>query len=639
MKKIVKIVSLLLFLATYSIQAKDYQLASPNKDLGVKFKITPTGIFYTIFWQKQPITKSTSIKIRLKSDSFFPPDWGLTDVAEKSNKTTWKPIVGKRSIVTNAYNEIAFTFSRPSSIIHEKTIVFRAYNDGIAFRHILGPHEKKKITIAEEQSFFGFIDGLQVWSYAGEHRPTGPEPILSIKGQRQYPIVMKCDDDYYWLAITEAGLEGVAPMTLDFANPTRGFISTKISESTVTTPAFLPWRVVMISKNPATFIDSDMVTNLSPPPKGDFSWVKPGVSFWDWRAWGYKAKDGFVYDLEIKSWKAFIDFAAETKIPYLLLDANWYGDEHSDLSNPFKGGKAAQVRQALDYAKTKNVGLILYLNDKASVNFSIEDIIKAYASWGAAGIKYGFMKGSGQEKVLKTERIVKACAKNHLLVDFHDGPIPPTGQERTWPNWITREYLHAQSDGKRAQDAESFLLTAYINTIAGPLDGNHGLFEHNHAVADRPRIFQEVPSTIVAEAARTLILYSGLTVIPDAADAYKAHLDLFGFIAAQKQPWKQSKTLAGKFGKWIVTMRQAADNTYLIAAANNNSERLINIPLHFLKKEVRYTAQIFTDAEDATFENNRDQYSVKERILSSKDHLSVRLSAGGGCCIILRERK
>ena len=637
MKKIITLFIGLLFV-TLSTQAKDEFVASPNKKVGVRFKVTPQDFYYTLFWDKHPITKPSSIKIKLKTDSIYPPDWGLTDVKRKTVHTVWTPIVGKRSSVTNSYNEISFLFSRPSSIIKEKKIVFRVYDEGIAFRHIMGPNEKKQITLVEEASYFTFIDGLNIWNYDGEKRPQGPESLLSIKGTRRYPIVMKCEDDYYWLAITEAALSDVGPMQLEFSKNSYGYIATKIPESTVTTPSYLPWRVIMVSKNPADFIDSDMLVNLSPPPKGDFSWVKPGVSFWDWRAWGYKAKDGFTYDLEINSWKRFIDFAAETKIPYLLLDANWYGDEHSNLSDPFKGGKAAQVRKALDYAKTKNVGLILYLNDKASVNFSVEEIIKAYASWGAAGIKYGFMRGKGQEKVRKTERIVKACAENHLLVDFHDGPIPPTGHERTWPNWITREYLHAQSDAKYAHTPSDFVLMAYLNTIAGPLDGNHGLFAHKNAT-DRPRIFQEVPSTIVAEAARTLILYSGLTVIPDAADAYREHLDLFGFISAQKQPWKQSKTIGGKFGKWILTMRQARDNTYLIAAANDHSERIIKIPFTFLKKGVRYNAQIFTDAEDATLEKNRDKYLVKEKLISSEDTLAIRLSAGGGCCIILRERK
>lgn len=88
------------------------------------------------------------------------------------------------------------------------------------------------------------------------------------------------------------------------------------------------------------------------------------------------------------------------------------------------------------------------------------------------------MKGSGQEKVLKTERIVKACAENKLLVNFHDGPIPPTGHELTWPNWNTREYIHAQTDGHRTHLPGDFVHMAYVQAMMGPVDGNHGLFDY-----------------------------------------------------------------------------------------------------------------------------------------------------------------
>jgi alpha-glucosidase len=358
---------------------------------------------------------------------------------------------------------------------------------------------------------------------------------------------------------------------------------------------------------------------------------------WDWRAWGHQAKDGFRYDLEIESWKRFIDFAAEMEIPYLLLDANWYGPEHSDLSDPFKGGKALQVREALDYGRKKGVGLILYLNDKASVNFNIEQIAKAYADWGAVGIKYGFMRGGNQQKVCKTERVVKACAQNKLLVNFHDGPIPPTGHERTWPNWNTREYIHAQSDAKRTHLPSDFILMAYLNTIAGPVDRNHGMFDHEKSMAERPRMFAELYSTIIAEAARTLILYSGLTVVPDSPDSYREHLELFRFIAAQKQPWRQSRTLCGEFGQWITTMRQAQDGVFLVASATDENERTIEIPLDFLGSG-SYDAVVYEDAPDAHYKTNRDAYKIRHKTVIATDVIQANLAPGGGFCMIIRKR-
>jgi alpha-glucosidase len=336
-----------------------------------------------------------------------------------------------------------------------------------------------------------------------------------------------------------------------------------------------------------------------------------------------------------EAWKRMIDFAHKHEIPYLLLDANWYGPEHSDLSNPFQGGLAAQVKQALEYGKEREVGLILYLNDAASRNYQVEEILEAYASWGAVGIKYGFMKGTGQNKVLKTERVVRACAENQLLVNFHDGPIPPTGHERTWPHWNTREYIHAQTDGHRTHLPGDFVHMAYVQSLAGPVDGNHGLFDYESTGPERPPQFGGLYSTIVAEIARTLVLYSGLTVLPDAPEAYAAHPELFSFITAQKQPWQQSRTLQGEFGKWITTMRQAVDGNFLVATATDEEGREVEVSLEFLP-DGRFEATIFEDAEDAHYRTNRVAYSIRKKVVTSSDVISAVLAPGGGHAVLLR---
>lgn len=104
-------------------------------------------------------------------------------------------------------------------------------------------------------------------------------------------------------------------------------------------------------------------------------------------------------------------------------------------------------------------------------------MLRTYHEWGAAGIKYGFMKGKGQDKVNKTRRIIEICAKHQLTCNFHDGPVPPSGDRRTWPNCITREFGHSQSDAKRVFTPETFCLQVYVNMLGGPIDLCKGLFD------------------------------------------------------------------------------------------------------------------------------------------------------------------
>ena len=619
--------------------AQDLHLESPDRRIRVVISNDHGQLLYRVLVEGNTVIAPSYLGMLIEGDG----DKATLEIKEKNIRAidnAWSPVWGKRSQVRNRYNELDVTAAVESSSRRRMRIVFRAYDEGVAFRYVLGSEDRtpRQLTVLEELSTVNLPRAnSQVWSYVPENRPKGPERIADINGARRYPLVLK-DPGGHWLTLTEAALEDLDYFDVTFRQGEPG-ARIRIDRCHVTTPFATPWRVMMISKNPNTFVDSNLLVNLSPPPEGDFSWVKPGISLWDWRVWGHQAKDGFTYEPGINSWRRFIDFATEHDISYLLVDANWYGPEHSTLSDPFQGGKAAQVKQALDYGKEKGVGLILYLNDKASVNFNIEDIAKAYSDWGAVGIKYGFMRGRNQEKVQKTERIVRACAKNRLLINFHDGPIPPTGHERTWPHWITREYVHAQSDAKRTHSPGDFVHMAYVNSIAGPLDGNHGMFDHNNAVAQRPKVFKELYSTIVAEAARTLILYSGLTVIPDSPDSYKEHPELFKFIVAQKQPWKQSRTLAGEFGQWVTTMRQAQDNTYLIATATDESSRTAKIPLTFLESGKTYRATIFQDAKEAHYKTNRTAYSLKHRNVTAQDNIEAYLAPGGGHCVIITEKQ
>jgi len=40
-----------------------------------------------------------------------------------------------------------------------------------------------------------------------------------------------------------------------------------------------------------------------------------------------------------------------------VLDADWYGPEFGEQSDPTKGGKVAQVREIIAYGKTKGLGV------------------------------------------------------------------------------------------------------------------------------------------------------------------------------------------------------------------------------------------------------------------------------------------
>lgn len=328
-------------------------------------------------------------------------------------------------------------------------------------------------------------------------------------------------------------------------------------------------------------------------------------------------------------------FAAESGIRHLVLDADWYGPEFEHTSDPTQGDKAADVRKLIAYGKRKGVGIWLYLNDVGGRKYPIGDTLKQYGEWGAAGVKYGFMKGTPAEKNARTRTITELCAKNRLLVDYHDGPVHPYGQMRTWPNAVTREFCHAQLDARRVFVPKTFVTTVFVNMLAGPLDMNNGMFDLRQGKTDRVDNAQEVPSTLAAEAARTLIVFSGATIIPDVPEYYRKYPDLLAFISAQQMPWRESRTLSGAIGEHIVMARQAANGAWLVGAATDETARELDLPCSFLGAGA-WKARIVEDGADAHYLTKRESLKASDRTVTAADTIRVRLAPGGGACVLLR---
>ena len=315
----------------------------------------------------------------------------------------------------------------------------------------------------------------------------------------------------------------------------------------------------------------------------------------------------------------------------------WYGPEFESDSDPTKGDKARDVQKLIAYGKEKGVGIWLYLNDVGGRQYPIEETLKQYGEWGAAGVKYGFMSGTQEEKNHRTRMITELCAQNHLLVDYHDGPVHPYGQMRTWPNAVTREYNFAQLDAHRVFEPKTFVTSVFVNMVAGPLDMNNGMFDLRQGPTTRVDNNQECPSTVVSEAARTLITFSGATILPDIPEYYKKYPELLDFISSQKMPWKESRTLQGVIGEYIVMMRQT-EEAYLVGAATNESGRTINLALDFLP-EGNYLAEVVEDGDNGHYLNNRETYKASKKEVTSKDTITLTLAPGGGACLKIAKSK
>src|SRR4029079_8416687 len=149
-----------------------------------------------------------------------------------------------------------------------------------------------------------------------------------------------------------------------------------------------PWRVAVISRSDKELLNCDIVQVLASDPRigDDHSWVKPGQAAWDWwNNWNISGVD-FRAGINTKTYQYYIDFAAENKIPYIVMDEGWSDD--LDLTKRIPDS-VLNLQAVLDYAKQKNVGVFLWATWYA-VSRQMDEVFPLYAKMGVKGFKIDF---------------------------------------------------------------------------------------------------------------------------------------------------------------------------------------------------------------------------------------------------------
>ena len=619
-----------LAMLSFMVHAKDYNLLSPDGNVEILISLDHGKPTYTVVvGNKTPIQNAA---LGLKLDPAYQAVFNVVDTQNRKVDETYEMTWWKNRLIRNQYNEMTVSLEETGGNRKRLTIEFRAYNNGIAFRYAFPEQENlKEFVIEEDLSEFAFADDYTWWSANGERDNLGPLSINAAKDPVFAPMVLECASDLY-LGIHEAAIYDFANFKIKRADKANAFQCDLQGPSNAKTGMHTSWRVIMIGKQPGDLVESNLLQNLNPPCEiEDTSWIKPGLSMWDWRVWGFTAPDGFVYGLNTVSHKRFIDFAAENNVDYLLMDADWYGPEFSENSDPTQSVGEIDIEENFRYAQAKGVGIILYLNDVGANKFGLERVLKQFHDWGASGVKYGFMTSTGQAKVLQTRRVVELCAKYKLTVNFHDNPIPPSGDDRTWPNVLTREYCHSQADAKYSYYPETAVSAAFINMLAGPLDmcsGWYG-FEGNEV---RPKVFRFIPGTVAAENAKLVVFHSGISVLADSPENYKEKADLFDFVTNLPKRYDEYKVIDGHMESHITIARRAGDRWYL-GSLTTRQPRTLNLKLDFLKPGLKYKAFLYEDAPETHFMTNREAYQTRLLEVNAESTLTINVAPGGGATV------
>ena len=614
-----------------------FQIDSPDGQIELEISLIDSVLQYQIDWEAREVIGKSELQI-------FPgSELRILNSSEREHESTWNPVWGQFSSILDHYKELELELDIESKQVKGKLLA-RVYNDGVAFRFVL--IEGSKPGEATFVCSYDLPDGSSFYVPSGENEPLGPvclselyehQTTKNARGRQRalkIPVVVETPD-HQFLALLESDLyaaQGFKVMHVE-VDPGKEIINSSNKVELNHEELVTPWRVILLGKSAGDLLTSTTTVNLATPCElEDTDWIKPGKTLWDWRVHGFTATDGFRYEINTESYIRFIDFAAENEIEYFLIDAGWYRG-HGDRQ--FEVRDNLDMQKVSNYADEKGIGLILYY-DRQRGDFGDEELFPYYHSLGAIGIKYGFM-GSN---VPFSRDAIRMSSESSLLIDFHDNPLPFTGIRRTYPNAVTREYCHAQQDSRRAFTPESFLKMAHINAITGPLDMNNGNFDitgiNKGLRMKGPRIQNSYPSTAVSEAARTLIIFSGLVCIPDAPEAYEAKIDLFEFI--KEQPvgkWDDSRVLNSKIGEYITTARRHGDEWFLGSVISQQGGTL-DIELDFLEAGRDYVVTFYEDTEETHCKTNPEAYRVRKGSVEKGDIIQANLAPGGGHCMWIR---
>ena len=353
------------------------------------------------------------------------------------------------------------------------------------------------------------------------------------------------------------------------------------------------------------------------------SWIRPGKVIWDWwNNWSVWNVD-FPVGINNPTYKYFIDFAANYGIEYILLDEGWC----RDVRNPFEMVDDIDVSELVEYGKSKGVGVWLWMTWLAVEQHP--DVIEHYAKMGVKGLKIDFMDHSDQWMVNFYERTTKACAKHHLMVDFH-GSFKPAGLEYRYPNLLAYEGVRGMEQCGGCTPDNTIWLPLMRNAV-GAMDftpGSMNSMQPKYYVTSRSN--PAGMGTRAYQMALYVIFETGLQMLADSPTRYMQNDECARFIASVPVTWDETRVLSAKAGKYIVVAKRKGARWFVAALTNNESQDL-TLDLGFLTRSGQLTA--FRDGMNA--HRVAVDYRKQQQAVSPSTKLSIHLAPSGGWCGVI----
>lgn len=646
------ILSLLLLIGNASFAAKEkkYVLSSPDGTLKVEIS-TGNELAYQVMHGNDTILSHSNIGLVLENGTIVGKTPRITGERRRKIKDNIEsPFYRFKEFVATG-NELDLKLKGGFGII------FRAYNEGVAYRFYTT--QSSDIIIKEEQAEFNFKEDYTAYLpyTTNDKKPMAMAyqnvyditPLSKAQPKLAFlPVTVDCGS--VKLTLLESDLEAYPGMFVQSQQGKYGlkgvfapypaktdFYPWRKQEYVTETTDFIsrsrgsrsyPWRVLAITEKDTDMPVNNLVYALASPNRiGDTSWIKTGKVAWDWwNDWNLKGVP-FKAGINMDTYKYYIDFASRNGLEFIVLDEGWYDPKSGDMLTVIP---ELDLPELIAYGKSKGVEIVLWTVFNV-LDSQLEAACKKYADMGIKGFKVDFLDRDDQTAVEMVYRIAEMTARYKLTLDLH-GIYKPTGINRTYPHIINFESVFGMEEVKWTDIKNNMPLYdvtfPYIRMMAGPVDYTPGAMR-NATKADWRAMYYTPASmgTRCHQLAAYIVHDSPFTMLCDAPTNYLNEQECVDFIASLPVEVDSTFIASGELGKYIVTVRKKDVNWY-IGGMTNWDERDVQLDFSFLPEGMSYTAVLFKDGVNA---NKQAEDYRKETIRIDKDsRLTLHLASGGG---------
>lgn len=646
------ILSLLLLIGNASFAAKEkkYVLSSPDGTLKVEIS-AGNELAYQVMHGNDTILSHSNIGLVLENGTIVGKTPRITGERRRKIKDNIEsPFYRFKEFVATG-NELDLKLKGGFGII------FRAYNEGVAYRFYTT--QSSDIIIKEEQAEFNFKEDYTAYLpyTTNDKKPMAMAyqnvyditPLSKAQPKLAFlPVTVDCGS--VKLTLLESDLEAYPGMFVQSQQGKYGlkgvfapypaktdFYPWRKQEYVTETTDFIsrsrgsrsyPWRVLAITEKDTDMPVNNLVYALASPNRiGDTSWIKTGKVAWDWwNDWNLKGVP-FKAGINMDTYKYYIDFASRNGLEFIVLDEGWYDPKSGDMLTVIP---ELDLTELIAYGKSKGVEIVLWTVFNV-LDSQLEAACKKYADMGIKGFKVDFLDRDDQTAVEMVYRIAEMTARYKLTLDLH-GIYKPTGINRTYPHIINFESVFGMEEVKWTDIKNNMPLYdvtfPYIRMMAGPVDYTPGAMR-NATKADWRAMYYTPASmgTRCHQLAAYIVHDSPFTMLCDAPTNYLNEQECVDFIASLPVEVDSTFIASGELGKYIVTVRKKDVNWY-IGGMTNWDERDVQLNFSFLPEGMSYTAVLFKDGVNA---NKQAEDYRKETIRIDKDsRLTLHLASGGG---------